>query len=74
VKEVRDTFKQANIGEPNWQTVCIKLGLELPGHVSAAELYQAWLKRDPSWKKLSLALRMFPEYHQVADLAKKKAG
>ena len=72
--EIRDTFKEAKIDEPNWQTVCTKLGLELPGHVSASELFQAWLKRGPSWQKLFMALGLFPEYQQVANLAKKKAG
>ena len=72
--EVCNIFKEVGIEEPDWQTVGSELGLELYGHVSVAELYNAWCNCDPSWEKLSQALGKFPKYHEVAGQAKKKAG
>ena len=69
---MRDTFKEADVEEPNWQTVSSNLELVMYGQVSVTEFYQAW--RNPSWEKLSHALEKSHEYHQVAELAKKKAG
>ena len=69
---MRDTFKEADVEEPNWQTVSSNLKLVMYGQVSVTEFYQAW--RNPSWEKLSHALEKSHEYHQVAELAKKKAG
>ena len=70
--EIHDTFKEANVEEPNWQTVCSNLKLVMYGQVSVTEFYQAW--RNPSWEKLSRALEESQEYHRVAELAKMKAG
>ena len=70
--EMRDTFKEANVKEPNWQTVSSNLGLVMYGQVSVVEFYQAW--RNPSWEKLSHGLEKCHKYQRVAELAKKKAG
>ena len=71
---MRDTFKEVGIEEPDWQQVSSNLQLVLYGQVSLTELYEAWCKCDPSWTKLSQALEKFPEYQRVARQAKKKAG
>ena len=69
-----ETFNEAEIEEPNWQEVSSKLGLVLYGHVSSADLYQAWRKRGPSWMTLFEALQKVDGYQQVAKQVKKKAG
>ena len=74
MEKMCETFKEAQIEEPNWLDVSSKLGLSLCGQVSSAELYQAWSKRGPSWNKLFQALQKFDGYQQVAKQAKKKAG
>ena len=73
---MQNLLTETRIRSPNWEKIGSQLGLQLEGHLSAADFFDEWRAndREASWVKLATALAKIQEYQHAESIVLEKEG
>lgn len=73
---MRKLLTDTGIHSPDWEEIGNQLGLQLEGHISAADFFDEWCAHDCklSWMKLAKALEKIPDYQRASNNIREKQG
>ena len=73
---IKKLLTNTGIPSPDWEEIGNQLGLQLEGHISAADFFDEWRAHDPkiSWMKLAKALEKIPCYQHASSNVCEKQG
>ena len=73
---MKKLLTDGGIHSPDWEEIGNQLGLQLEGHISAADFFDEWCAHDHkfSWMKLAKALEKIPDYQHASSNVREKQG